>query len=79
MSIASKWLNLSDHFWSSFSILLSVADLLSTVFLDLDVEGWSFLDFFSGETVVGEGGGGGGGNSSRITNSPNNRDSGWVH
>ena len=53
MRRASKQLNLSDHFWSSCSIWLSVADLLSTGFLDSEVVGLSFLAFFSVGTAVG--------------------------
>ena len=52
MRRASKQLNLSDHFWSSSSIFLSVADLLLVGFLDLEVEGLSFFVFFS-ETAAG--------------------------
>ena len=47
---ASKRMNLSDHFWSSSAILLSVLDLLSTG-LALEVDGFS-LDFFSGEAII---------------------------
>ena len=48
---ASGRLNLSDHFWSS-SILLSVSDLVLTVFIDLEVKGSSFFAFLSGGATV---------------------------
>ena len=48
---ASKWLNLSDHFWSNSAIFLSVLDLLLAG-LALEVDGFSFLDFFSGGATV---------------------------
>ena len=46
MRRASRQLNLSDHFWLSSVILVSVADLLSNLtVLALEVVGSSFLGF----------------------------------
>ena len=46
MRRASRRLNLSDHFWSSSTIFVSVADLLSDLtVLVLEVVGLSILGF----------------------------------
>ena len=51
---SSRRLNLSDHFWSSSAILLSVFDLVPTGLVDLEVEGLSFFHLFSGGATVGD-------------------------
>ena len=51
-SNASRWLNLSDHFWSSSAILLSVSSLVLTGLEDFEVENFSFLDFFCGAATA---------------------------
>ena len=43
MRTASRRLNLSDHFWSSSAIFISVVDLLSAGFTDLSVLNFPFL------------------------------------
>ena len=44
----------TENLWSSSSIFLSVANLLSVVFLDLEVQGLSFFAFFSGTAAGGD-------------------------